>query len=135
MAVVQFPVRTKYAGDWQPPHTPFKVKNADVPELISSGAIVITGPEKDAEETAEEKEARLLEEAKAEEERLAAEEEAAKLAEEEAAKKAEEEEAKKLAEEAEAKAKAEADAKAAEDAKAATGKEDEKPKSRAQAQK
>ena len=80
MAVVQFPVKTKYDGVWQPPHTPFKVRNADVPELISSGAVVLAGPEEDADvvpevtETEEEKQARLIAEAQAEEERLAAEE-------------------------------------------------------------
>ena len=79
MAVVQFPVKTKYDGVWQPPHTPFKVRNADVPELVSSGAVVLADEEEregagEGVETEEEKQERLIAEAKAEEERLAAEE-------------------------------------------------------------
>lgn len=128
MAQVQFANRTKYAGVYQPPHTPFKVKNADVPGLVESGAVVLVGPEQDPDpETEEERAARLLAEAKAEEDRIAAEEaeQAAKEAEEqkqaeekEAEKKAKEEEAAAKKAEADAKKKAEAEAKKAEAANA-----------------
>lgn len=75
MAQVQFSVRTKYAGAYQPPHTPFVVKNSDVPDLIASGATVVVSPEQDPDpETEEVRAARLLAAAQAEEDRIAAEE-------------------------------------------------------------